>query len=91
MLECLVSKNVFLVAMLLRKFREIPGTRCLQHADRLERELPAVMWMPENIKVFRNFQQIVKLIFHKITLKRGIFTYHSGTIEAGVDIGFAGI
>ena len=47
--------------------------------------------MPENIKVFRNFQQIVKLIFHKITLKRGIFTYHSGTIEAGVDIGFAGI
>ena len=47
--------------------------------------------MPENIKVFRNFQQIVKLIFHKITLKRGIFTYHSGTIEAGVDIGFAGM
>jgi hypothetical protein len=42
-------------------------------------------------KFFRIFQQIVKLIFHKITLKRGIFNYHSGTIEAGVDIGFAGI
>ena len=46
-----------------------------------------------DIQVFRSFQHIVKLIIHKIYLKHGIFLllYHSGTIEAGVCIGFAGI
>jgi hypothetical protein len=34
---------------------------------------------------------MVKLIYHKITLKHGIYFYHSGTIDTGVLIGLAGI
>ena len=48
----------------------------------------------EAIAITKIFQHIVKLIIIKINIKHGIcysITYHSGTIDAGVDIGLAWI